>query len=78
LFTQSLSLCAQAGLVSLGRVALDGTKVRAAASRHRAMSYDRMVRAESELAGEVMNCRSSWPAGGPVGRDPGGEGCPGG
>jgi len=53
LFTQSLALCAQAGLVSLGRVALDGTKVRAAASRHRAMSYDRMVRAESELAGEV-------------------------
>ena len=53
LFTQSLSLCAQAGLVSLGRVALDGTKVRAAASRHRAMSYDRMVRAEAELAAEV-------------------------
>jgi Transposase DDE domain/Transposase domain (DUF772) len=53
LFTQSLTLCAQAGLVSLGRVAPDGTKVRAAASRHRAMSYDRMVRAESELAGEV-------------------------
>ena len=53
LFTQSLTLCARAGLVSLGRVALDGTKVRAAASRHRAMSYDRMVRAESELAGEV-------------------------
>jgi len=53
LFTQSLTLCAQAGLVSLGRVALDGTKVRASASRHRAMSYDRMVRAESELAAEV-------------------------
>ncbi len=53
LFTQSLTLCAQAGLMSLGRVALDGTKVRASASRHRAMSYDRMVRAESELAAEV-------------------------
>ncbi|HEX7462605.1 MAG TPA: IS1182 family transposase, partial [Dermatophilaceae bacterium] len=53
LFTQSLTLCAQAGLVSLGRVALDGTKVRASASRHRAMSYDRMVRAEGELAAEV-------------------------
>ena len=53
LFTQSLALCAQAGLVSLGRVALDGTKVRASASRHRAMSYDRMVRAEGELAAEV-------------------------
>ena len=38
LFTQALSLCAQAGLVSLGRVALDGSKIRASASRHRAMS----------------------------------------
>ena len=53
LFTQALGLCAQAGLVSLGRVALDGSKVRASASRHRAMSYDRMVRAEGELAAEV-------------------------
>jgi len=40
-------------LVSLGRVALDGTKVRASASRHRAMSYDRMVRAEPEIADQV-------------------------
>lgn len=54
LFTQALGLCAQAGLVSLGRVALDGSKVRASASRHRAMSYDRMVRAEGELAAEVQ------------------------
>ena len=53
LFTQALGLCAQAGLVSLGNVALDGSKIRASASRHRAMSYDRMVRAEAELAGEV-------------------------
>jgi len=53
LFIQSLALCAQAGLVSLGRVALDGSKIRASASRHRAMSYDRMVRAEGELAAEV-------------------------
>jgi transposase len=53
MFTQSLALCAQAGLVSLGRVALDGTKVRASASRHRAMSYDRMVRAEAEFSAEV-------------------------
>ena len=53
LFTQALGLCAQAGLVSLGRVALDGSRVRASASRHRAMSYDRMVRAEGELAAEV-------------------------
>jgi transposase len=53
MFVQSLALCAKAGLVSLGRVALDGTKLRASASRHRAMSYDRMVRAEAELAAEV-------------------------
>ena len=53
LFTQALGLCAQAGLVSLGNVALDGSKIRANASRHRAMSYDRMVRAEAELAAEV-------------------------
>ena len=53
LFTQVLELCAQAGLVSLGRVALDGSKIRASASRHRAMSYDQMVRAETELAAEV-------------------------
>ncbi len=53
LFTQALGLCAQAGLVSLGKVALDGSKVRASASRHRAMSCDRMVRAEGELAAEV-------------------------
>jgi transposase len=53
LFTQALSLCAQAGLVALGNVALDGSKIRASASRHRAMSYDRMVRAEGELAVQV-------------------------
>ena len=54
LFTQALGLCARAGLVSLGNVALDGSKIRASASRHRAMRYDRMVRAEGELAGEVQ------------------------
>ncbi len=53
LFTQVLVLCHRAGLVSLGRVALDGTKVKAAASRHRAMSYERMARAEAELRKEV-------------------------
>ncbi len=42
LFVQVLALCARAGLVRLGRVALDGTKLRASASRHKAMSYDRL------------------------------------
>ena len=53
LFTQVLVLCERAGLVGLGRVALDGTKVRAAASRHKAMSYDRMGKRVEELRGEV-------------------------
>ena len=53
LFVQPLRLCQQAGMVTMGRVALDGTKVRANASRHKAMSYDRMVRAEQDLADEV-------------------------
>lgn len=42
LFTQVLAVCAQAGMVQLGRVALDGTKLEANASKHKAMSYDRM------------------------------------
>jgi transposase len=42
LFVQVLALCAEAGLLKLGRVALDGTKLRASASRHKAMSHDRM------------------------------------
>ena len=50
LFQQVLLLCRRAGLVTLGHVALDGTKVKANASRHKAMSYDRMVKAESEFA----------------------------
>jgi transposase len=50
LFQQVLVLCRQAGLVALGHVALDGTKVKANASKHKAMSYDRMVKAESEFA----------------------------
>lgn len=38
LFLQVLVLCSEAGLVTLGRVALDGTKLRASAGKHRAMS----------------------------------------
>jgi transposase len=53
LFVQVLQLCGKAGLVKLGRVAIDGTKVRAAASRHKAMSYDRMVKRQGELEAEV-------------------------
>jgi transposase len=53
LFTQGLELCRRAGLVRLGHVALDGTKVLANASKHKAMSYGRMEEAERRLAQEV-------------------------
>ena len=53
LFVQVLRLCRKAGLVSLGRVAVDGTKIKANASKHKAMSYRRMKEAESRLQGEV-------------------------
>jgi transposase len=53
LFEQVLGLCRAAGMVSLGQVALDGTKVRAAASRRKAMSYARMVRAEAQHRAQV-------------------------
>ena len=53
LFVQVLQLCREAGLVKLGHVALDGTKIRANASKHKAMSYQRMQKAEKELAAQV-------------------------
>ena len=53
LFTQVLRLCRKAGLVKLGHVALDGTKLQANASKHKAMSYGRMRQAEAALAAEV-------------------------
>ena len=53
LFLQVLAFCQRAGLVKLGHVALDGTKVRANASRHKAMSYKRMKEKEAQLAAEV-------------------------
>ncbi len=53
LFLQVLGFCQRVGLVKLGHVALDGTKVRANASRHKAMSYKRMKEKEAQLAAEV-------------------------
>jgi transposase len=53
LFGQVLLLCAAAGLVKLGHVALDGTKIKANASRHKAMSYGRMAERERVLQAEV-------------------------
>jgi transposase len=54
LFRQVLKLCQKAGLVTLGHVALDGTKLKANASKHRAMSYSRMQKTEAELAATVQ------------------------
>ena len=53
LFVQVLELCRRAGLVKLGHVALDGTKVKANASKHKAMSYGRMKEREAQLEAEV-------------------------
>ena len=53
LFVQVLKLTEKAGLVKLGHVALDGTKIKANASKHKAMSYERMKKREAELKAEV-------------------------
>jgi hypothetical protein len=53
LFVQVLRLCQEAGLVKLGHIALDGTKIKANASRHKAMSYGRILKEEKRLAQEI-------------------------
>ncbi len=53
LFGQVLVLCERTGLVKLGHVALDGTKIKANASKHKAMSYGRMKQREAQFAAEV-------------------------
>ena len=53
LFTQALLLCEKAGLVKLGHVAIDGTKIKANASKHKAMSYARMGETEARLKQEI-------------------------
>lgn len=65
LFGRVLALCRRAGLVKLGHVALDGTKIKV--SKHKAMSYARMVKAEAELSAEVEACcaRAEAAAGAP-------------
>lgn len=54
-FLQALELCRAAGMVKLGQVALDGTKVRANASRHKAMSYARLTARQKVLAQEISD-----------------------
>ena len=53
MFLQVLAFCQGAGMVKLGHVALDGTKVQANASGHKAMSYQRMRERAAQLQGEV-------------------------
>ena len=53
LFTQALLLCSEAGLVKLGHVSIDGTKIKANASKHKAMSYKRMNETEARLKQEI-------------------------
>jgi len=57
LFVQTVRVCATAGLVKLGRIAIDGTKLRANASRHKAMSYGRMAERERQLQAEIAALR---------------------
>ena len=53
LFLEVLKLCALAGLTRVGTIALDGTKIKANASRHKAMSYDRMKEEEKRLQEDI-------------------------
>ena len=54
LFEQVLQIALEAGAMKVGRVALDGTKIKANASKHKAMSYDRMVEKQKQLKAEVQ------------------------
>jgi hypothetical protein len=58
LFEQVLRLALRAGAMKLGRVAIDGSKVKANASKHKAMSYGRMKEKEGELREEVRRLLS--------------------
>ena len=53
LFTQALLLCSEAGLVKLGHVSIDGTKIKANAGKHKAMSYKHMNETEARLKSEI-------------------------
>jgi transposase len=53
LFTQALLLCSEAGLVKLGHVSIDGTRIKANASKHKAMSYKHMNQTEARLKLEI-------------------------
>ena len=74
LFVQVLMLAREAGLLKLGTVALDGTKVHANASRHSALSYEHASKLEAQLkaeVGELMALAEAADSGGCAGRDVG-------
>src|SRR3954449_7056057 len=55
LFEQVLKIALEAGAIKVGRVALDGTKIKANASKHKAMSYDRMKEKEKDLRSQIQD-----------------------
>jgi transposase len=59
LFEQVLAMALKAGAIKLGRVALDGSKVKANASKHKAMSYDRMRSRNNSFEKRFANCLES-------------------
>jgi transposase len=59
LFTQSLHLATRLGMVKMGRVALDGTKLEANASKHKAMSYGRLVDREEQVEAEIAHLEAA-------------------
>ncbi|MFF0659595.1 IS1182 family transposase [Micromonospora tulbaghiae] len=59
LFTQSLHLAVRLGMVKMGRVALDGTKLEANASKHKAMSYGRLVDKEEQIEAEIAHLEAA-------------------
>jgi len=71
LFVQVLRLAEKAGLVKLGHVALDGTKIKANASKHKAMSYERMEKRATELEAEVGRWLAAADARGLLNGNPG-------
>src|SRR5712664_3237366 len=59
LFVQVLQLCQRAGLVKLGHVAVDSTKIKANAAKRQSLSYERLNKAERELSAEVARLLSA-------------------
>jgi len=62
LFVQVVRLGREMGLVKLGTIAVDGTKIKANASRHKAMSYGHMLKVEAELKAQIdaAQARRAW------------------